>query len=119
MTPARGTMKESAVVRNGKDIIKVINLKRKYNKIINNPIMEIIEECTKEELESKYLYYKDFYEEKEEDECKVKHVLTYWNIPGTRMWITFNENEDPFKSSKWSNDYVLSIKEEYCKCFGI
>lgn len=47
-------MKQCAIVRNGNDIIKVSNLKRKYNKIINNPNMQILEECDLEELEEKF-----------------------------------------------------------------
>lgn len=47
-------MKQCAIVRNGNDIVKVSNLKRKYNKIINNPNMQILEECDLEELEEKF-----------------------------------------------------------------
>ena len=43
----------AAIVLNGSDIIKVSNLKRKYNKIINNPNMKILEECSIEKLDEK------------------------------------------------------------------
>lgn len=51
-------MKQCAIVLNGNDIIKISNLKRKYNKIINNPNMKILEECNEDELEEKYNTYK-------------------------------------------------------------
>lgn len=58
IVPVReNNMKQCAIVRNGSDIIKVVNLKRKYNKIINNPIMEIIEECSLDDLESRFKFY--------------------------------------------------------------
>lgn len=52
-------MKQCAVVLNGTDVIKVSNLKRKYNKIVNNSEMKILEECSSEDLEDKYLYWKN------------------------------------------------------------
>lgn len=51
-------MKQCAIVLNGNDIIKISNLKRKYNKIINNSNMKILEECNEDELEEKYNTYK-------------------------------------------------------------
>ena len=65
-------MEQCAIVLNGTDVIKVSNLKRKYNKIINNPEMKILEECSKEKLEDKYLYWKDKYKIIEEESEEVK-----------------------------------------------
>ncbi|MGM9532186.1 hypothetical protein [Intestinibacter sp.] len=65
-------MEQCAIVLNGTDVIKVSNLKRKYNKIINNPEMKILEECSKEELEDRYLYWKDKYKAIEEESEEVK-----------------------------------------------
>lgn len=50
-------MKQCAIVLNGNDVIKVSNLKRKYEKIINNSNMKILEECNKDELDEKYEYW--------------------------------------------------------------
>ena len=75
----------AAIVLNGSDIIKVSNLKRKYNKIINNPNMKILEECSIEKLDEKYEYWNRTLnrntEEKERElrngrETEVKVALT-------------------------------------------
>lgn len=50
-------MKQCAVVLNGNDIVKVSNLKRKYDKIMNNPNMKILEECDNKMLDEKYNYW--------------------------------------------------------------
>ena len=50
-------MKQCAVVLNGNDVVKVSNLKRKYDKIMNNPNMKILEECDMEMLDEKYNYW--------------------------------------------------------------
>lgn len=74
---------ECAIVLNGNDIIKVSNLKRKYNKILNNPNMRILEECSKNELDEKYNYWnrilaKNIAEEKSE-EVKLYHFKNQKN----------------------------------------
>ena len=61
-------MKQCAVVLNGSDVIKVSNLKRKYNKILNNPEMKILEECDLDMLEEKYNYWKRTLNPVKEDE---------------------------------------------------
>lgn len=50
---------ECAIVLNGNDIIKISNLKRKYSKIKNNANMQILEQCSRDELEEKFLYWKN------------------------------------------------------------
>ena len=50
-------MKKCAVILNGNDVVKVSNLKRKYDKFISNPSIKILEECDEEELEEKYSYW--------------------------------------------------------------
>ena len=54
-------MERCAIIRNGKDIVKVSNLKRKYQKLISNPNITILEECTPELLEEKYNYWVEKY----------------------------------------------------------
>ena len=61
--PSRATnqnisiMKKCAIILNGSDVVKINNLKRKYNKLINNPEIKILEECDEHQLEEKYLYW--------------------------------------------------------------
>lgn len=50
-------MKKCAIILNGSDVVKVSNLKRKYNKLINNPDVKILEECEESELEDRYKYW--------------------------------------------------------------
>lgn len=50
-------MEQCAIIKNGRDIVKVSNLKRKYQKLISNPNVIILEECTPELLEEKYNYW--------------------------------------------------------------
>ena len=52
-------MKQCAVILNGKDVVKVSNLKRKYNKLVNNPDIKILEECDENELEDRYLHWRN------------------------------------------------------------
>lgn len=51
-------MKKCAIILNGSDVVKVSNLKRKYNKLINNPDVKILEECDEHELEDRYNYWR-------------------------------------------------------------
>ena len=50
-------MKQCAVILNGNDVVKVSNLKRKYNKFVNNPEIKILEECDADQLDGKYNYW--------------------------------------------------------------
>lgn len=61
-------MKQCAIVLNGTDVVKVSNLKRKYSKITSNPDMKILEECSGEDLEDKYLYWKNILAKPEDTE---------------------------------------------------
>lgn len=54
-------MEQCAIIKNGRDIVKVSNLKRKYQKLISNPNVTILEECTPELLEERYDYWVDKY----------------------------------------------------------
>jgi hypothetical protein len=60
-------MKKCAIILNGNDVVKVTNLKRKYNKLINNPDIKILEECDESELEDKFNYWKENTEFKQEE----------------------------------------------------
>ena len=50
-------MKQCAVVLNGNDVVRVSNLKRKYDKIMNNPNMKILEESETELLDEQTKYW--------------------------------------------------------------
>lgn len=51
-------MEQCAIILNGNDIVKVSNLKRKYKKLTNNTDIKILEECSLEQLEDRYNYWK-------------------------------------------------------------
>lgn len=51
-------MKQGAIILNGNDVVKITNLKRKYNKIITNPNIKILEECDLDRIDEKYDYWK-------------------------------------------------------------
>lgn len=82
-------MKQCAIVRNGTDIVKVTNLKRKYKKIQENPDMEILEECDKSEVDALYEKYKS----ENTSEEYVNNVdnnfeyKSYWWKRDTGEWI--------------------------------
>ena len=78
-------MEQCAIVLNGNDVIKVTNLKRKYNKIINNSNMKILEECNIELVEDKYNYWKSYYKSADSEEEDVK--LYYFKNPITNYTI--------------------------------
>lgn len=66
-------MKKCAVILNGNDVVKVSNLKRKYNKFVNNPEIKILEECDEDQLEEKYAYWQrtiNYKEEEKEEQTK-------------------------------------------------
>lgn len=80
-------MKQCAVVLNGNDVVKVSNLRRKYDKIMNNPNMKILEECDAEMLDEKYNYWnrtlnRDSVREKQEEArlYHFKNPKTGWSI---------------------------------------
>lgn len=80
-------MKQCAVVLNGNDVVKVSNLRRKYDKIMNNPNMKILEECDAEMLDEKYDYWnrtlnRDSVKEKEKEArlYHFKNPKTGWSI---------------------------------------
>lgn len=72
-------MKQCAIVKNGNDVIKVTNLKRKFKKICQNPETEIIEECDLEDLQFKYEYWKRIYdlEKSKKEEKDYEETMKY------------------------------------------
>lgn len=71
-------MKQCAIVLNGNDVIKVSNLKRKYNKIISNPNMKILEECELSEIDDKYDYWNRTLNRDVEKELEEESKLYYF-----------------------------------------
>lgn len=72
-------MKQCAVVLNGNDVVKVSNLKRKYDKIMSNPNMKILEECDKEMLDEKYNYWNRTLNRNIEEEKMRKQTPSFRN----------------------------------------
>ena len=81
-------MKQFAVVLNGNDVVKVSNLKRKYNKIMNNPNMKIWEECDIEMLDEKYNYWNRTLNRNTEEEKKEETKMHHCKNPKTGCSIT-------------------------------
>lgn len=67
-------MKQCAIILNGKDIVKVANLKRKYSKFENNPNIKILEECDEDQIEDRYMYWNSV---KTHDEQPAEKLLKY------------------------------------------
>lgn len=81
-------MKQCAVVLNGNDVIKVSNLKRKYDKIKNNPNMKILEECDMDMLDEKCSYWNRTLNRNPEEEKKEESKLHHFRNPKTGWSIT-------------------------------
>lgn len=64
-------MEQCAIILNGNDVVKVSNLKRKYKKLTNNPDIKILEECSLEQLEDRYNYWKSIINESVDYTIKV------------------------------------------------
>lgn len=80
-------MKQCAIVLNGNDIIKISNLKRKYNKIVNNPNMKILEECDTDILDEKYEYWNRTLNRNPEEEKKKESNLYHFRNSKTGYTI--------------------------------
>ena len=72
-------MKKCAIILNGSDVVKVNNLKRKYNKLVNNPSIKILEECDEDQLEDKCNYWISYYKQEDISENNVT-IYTFKNI---------------------------------------
>lgn len=95
-------MKQCAVVLNGSDIISVSNLKRKYNKIISNSNMKILEECDKEDLEDRCAYWKNQYKSKDAETSDGIRLFHFVNpITGYTITSIYPELDKSYKD--WSN----------------
>lgn len=81
-------MKQCAVVLNGNDVIKVSNLKRKYDKIKNNPNMKILEKCNMDMLDEKYSYWNRTLNRNPEEEKIEESKLYRFINPKTGYTIT-------------------------------
>ena len=81
-------MKQCAIVLNGNDVIKVSNLKRKYDKITKNPNMKILEECDLDVLDEKYEYWNRTLNRNLKEEMKEESKLFHFKNPKTGYTIT-------------------------------
>ena len=91
--PSRATnfkfmiMKKCAIILNGNDVVKVTNLKRKYDKFINNPDIKILEECDEDVLDEKFDYWKRTINYKPQDNNE-EMLKYYWKNVKTGESIT-------------------------------
>lgn len=80
-------MKKCAIILNGNDVVKVTNLKRKYDKFINNPDIKILEECDEDVLDEKFDYWKRTINYKPQDNNE-EMLKYYWKNIKTGESIT-------------------------------
>lgn len=80
-------MKQCAIVLNGNDVIKISNLKRKYDKIVNNPNMKILEECDKDVVDEKYEYWNRILNRNTKEEEIAESKLHHFINPKTKCTI--------------------------------
>lgn len=80
-------MKQCAIVLNGNDVIKISNLKRKYDKIVNNPNMKILEECDKDVVDEKYEYWNRTLNRNTKEESVLESRLYRYVNPKTKCTI--------------------------------
>lgn len=88
-------MKQCAIILNGKDVVKVANLKRKYNKLTTNPEIKILEECNEDELEEKYSYWVQTLLEKKDttDKSTDRPLRYHWRNKNTG-WTRHSVNPE-------------------------
>lgn len=80
-------MKQCAIVLNGNDVIKISNLKRKYDKIVNNPNMKILEECDKDVVDEKYEYWNRTLNRNTKEESVLESRLYRYVNPKTKCTV--------------------------------
>lgn len=80
-------MKQCAIVLNGNNVIKISNLKRKYDKIVNNPNMKILEECDKDVVDEKYEYWNRTLNRNTKEESVLESRLYRYVNPKTKCTI--------------------------------
>ena len=101
-------MKKCAIILNGSDVVKVNNLKRKYNKLVNNPNIKILEECDEDQLENRYNYWTTSYSQEDTIENDVvKYIFT--NIKtGQRIKSIYNtlDNIPNINKNEWIEEFT-------------
>lgn len=102
-------MKQCAVVLNGNDVVKVSNLKRKYDKIMSNPNMKILEECDKEMLDEKYNYWNRTLTRNIEEEKNEESEFHHFRNPKTGCTIT-SIYQDLEKCKSYVKDWMDYVK---------
>lgn len=97
-------MNEGVIILNGTQVQR-IKKNKKFFKILNNPNMKILEECTLEELEDKFQYWKNKLEkpETENNNSIFKYVFKNKHTGGTL--ISIYNNLDNLKKDININDY--------------
>ena len=86
-------MNECAILLNGNQVTKIVK-NRKFSKILNNPNIKILEECSKKELEDRYLYWKDKYKVIEEESEESEEVKKYYFTNGKETIVSIYPNLD-------------------------
>lgn len=104
-------MKQCAIILNGTDLVVVTNLKRKYNKIINNPNLTLLEECDKEELDEKYNYWNRIINRNPEEEKIEESKFYHFKNPKTGC-IIMSIYSDLEKCKSYVKDWMDYVNYE-------
>ena len=94
-------MKKCAIILNGNDVVKVNNLKRKYDKFVHNPDIKILEECDVDQLDEKYAYW-----------CRIVNYTTSDNNDEIKLYNFINEKTGYTITSIYDNlDNIPGIRK--------
>lgn len=100
-------MNEGVIILNGTQVQK-IKKNKKFFKILNNPNMKILEECTLENLEDKFRYWKNILEKPETENTNSVLKYVFKNEGTGETIVSIYDNLDNLK-------HLINI-EEYERC---
>lgn len=100
-------MNEGVIILNGTQVQK-IKKNKKFFKILNNPNIKILEECTLEKLEDKFRYWKNILEKPETENTNSVLKYIFKNKGTGETIVSIYDNLDNLK-------HLINI-EEYERC---
>lgn len=101
-------MNECAILLNGNQVTKIVK-NRKFSKILNNPNMKILEECSRNELDEKYNYWNRLLNRNTEDEKNEESKLHHFRNPKKGCTIT-SIYSDLEKCKSYIKDWIDYVK---------
>lgn len=97
---------ECAIVLNGTQVVKMTKTK-KFNKVLNNPNMKVLEECSSEDLEDRFNHWKEVYKKDSKEPEPPEQTLYHFKNDKTGHTITsiYPDLEDCKSYIKDWNEY--------------